>query len=193
MAKKTILEAMAEPSEQVYNSFLDLVSPLAVGTKYKDWPRDGKYTPDMHAQACRLRAFGLDDTSIASALGIDSRTLREWMKSYPRLQEDMEMSLAISKSEIIRMLMQLMTAGNKVAFDAIKLFLTTRTSEYREKSEVGVVIASPTQMADAIRQMYGIQTDDDEMKEIENQIVDPLPPMQKLMEAPINNDYETEI
>lgn len=92
------------------------------------------YDALMHAKLCRFRCAGLTLGECAKAAGISPTTLSNWLKRYPRLEADLDRALALSTTRAAMLLQGMMTGNDAVAFQAVKFFLTSRSSAFRERA-----------------------------------------------------------
>lgn len=118
--------------------------------------RPRKYSAVVHTMLCRLKFLGFSDAEAARGAGIDPQTLKIWQKKMPMLTDDLERYAQLSKTRAATRLMELMDDEGKIALDAVKFFLTSRSPAFREEKHV-VVDADPQSVIRKIREsIYGI-------------------------------------
>lgn len=156
---------------------LRLTDPVLVYDRVGQIEEFGKYSNEIHAELCRMKLLGMSNQTAAQAVGISPSTLSKWIREIPQLESDLEQCAAIALSEVSKRLFQLMDTDGPTAFQAVRLFLTTRSEEFREKSEITTTHVNQVQMGIAIRQIYGIRQDgDDDENPTEQPVLDAANP-----------------
>lgn len=126
-----------------------------------------KYTPMIHSKLVKFKMLGMSNEQCARAVKISPDTLSNWIELNPVLAEDMEQASALSVSRAIRRLHEMMNGDGPSAFQAIRFFLSSRTKEFKEKSEVEVRQIDSREIAVSIQTLYGIAIQaNNESKEI---------------------------
>lgn len=118
------------------------------------------YDSFVHAKLCRMVLLGLSRSSAARACGISPSTLSVWLKRRPKLAIDMDSSAELANAHAALLLRNMMTGRDTVAFNAVKLFLTTHSPEFKERRVVEVDTVDPADVMKQIRQgLYGLSGD----------------------------------
>ena len=118
------------------------------------------YDSFIHAKLCRVRLLGLSNTSAARACGISPSTLSVWMKQRPKLALDMDSASELANAHAALLLRSMMKGDGPVAFNAVKFFLSTRSTDFRERAVVELTTSDPADVIRNIREgMYGLSTD----------------------------------
>lgn len=155
------LDALDERIRKAIDTSLSLLVPVEPQpVRYDDDKSGTKYDAFKHAQLCRMKILGLSDTAAARAVGIAPLTLKNWLERRPKLVFDLAHAAELANAQAALLLRGLMHGNDATAFNAIKLFLTTHSPEYRERTVVEVVPSEPGEVLDKIRRgMYGIEED----------------------------------
>ena len=117
----------------------------------------GLYNSETHARLCRLKLLGLSDSTAARAVGVPPEKLSEWVRRYPKLRDDIKKAEALSVGQAAALLRAMMHGEGPIAFQAVKFFLSTRSPEFKEKTEVEISTVDHEAVRKAIRSnMYGL-------------------------------------
>lgn len=117
----------------------------------------GLYNPETHARLCRLKLLGLSDSTAARAVGVPPEKFSEWIRTYPKLRDDIRKAEALSVGQAAALLRAMMHGEGPVALQAVKFFLSTRAPEFKEKTEVEITNVDHESIRKAIRSnMYGL-------------------------------------
>jgi hypothetical protein len=121
---------------------------------------DGEpYNAETHAKICRLKMLGLNNETVAKAIGVRASMLTEWSQRFPKLKTDLERAEALCVGSAAAILQQLMREGGSTGIQAVKYFLSCRSSEFKERTEVEIRTSmTREEIVRTIRvQMYGIR------------------------------------
>lgn len=149
-----------ETAQSTIAAILNLIDPNSVALRVPQSvaPRDprSKYSALIHAELCRLKVLGLSDANAARAVGISPGTLTDWQQRYPELETDMAQAAQLTTASVAQLLFRTMEGDQPHALNAIKFYLSTRTDEFREKSEVVITKTSKEELNIAVQGIFGI-------------------------------------
>jgi hypothetical protein len=185
-AEVTFLDLLAQSNRDTLKSILTLLDPVCIAQRICVEPDpQSRYGTLMHAQLCRLKMLGFSDRTCAETAGISPATLRNWREKYTQLVLDMEQAAALASVEVVKLLFRSMSEKGMTGLNAIKFFLSTRTEEFQERTQIEVKATTQNELAMAVRALYGVGKEPDEIEVSANEpLALPIPPNVDVEEAP---------
>lgn len=140
---------------EIIESSMQLLIPVAPMGGAEISP-NSKYSPVIHAKICRMKMLGMNDASIAKAIGVTKKTLEQWQARYPRLVADMEQAESLTNAHTVLLLRKMMESSDASAFQAIKFWLTTHMEEFQEKQRIELSTTAADTVRNIREHIYGL-------------------------------------